>query len=130
MNPMVFVRAVLRVLSARYGKHAFKTTLHFVPLDAPTDSRPMGTPIVSRPALCGTYIEEPGQGTTQPHIIGCWHCAVAIEREPERWAPKARQQMVTEGDFSYCKTCGGVPGFPPGCKCKISPHAVSPRSRK
>ncbi len=91
--------------------------LHMVPLDEVLDG---GFPraAMSRPTLCGIYITSPGGGTVQPDIVGCWDCALAIERDRHKWYATPRANWTTENDMTTCSTCGGVIGYPPGCTCR------------
>ena len=41
-----------------------------------------------------------------------------IERDPERWDPRPKRKASTEHGMTVCLTCGGVDGYPPGCRCE------------
>ena len=113
-EPFVVVRALWRIW--RRGESPFRSDLHFIPMDEVLDA---GFPrsAMNRPTLCGTYIDTPGGGTTQPDIVGCWECALGIERDRKKYVPKRYPRWITEYGMTVCMTCGGVIGFLPGCTC-------------
>lgn len=112
------IRAFWRILRRdRFTKRL--APLHFVPLDQQLDwCFPRAA--VDRPTLCGDYIDNPGQGTTQPSIVGCWNCALAIELNRGLYDPSIKANWTTEFGLTTCSTCGGIIGYPPGCRCHKS----------
>lgn len=102
----VLIRALLRVLGARWRTRRFVhgRVLHFVPLDV---SVGRSRPATVRPALCGARFKV-DEATIQTNIVGCWPCAVAIEEDRRRWEPKRYRRLRTEGDVTWCETCGHV----------------------
>jgi len=115
VNPLVYARAAWQLFRRdRFIKRNGKG-LHFAPLD---DGRDDNRAIVDRPTLCGAMINNSGSATTQPSIVGCWSCALAIAREPERWTPPRRARWETYPDgTTVCRTCGRYLEHPPGCSC-------------
>ena len=133
MEMMTRLRALRRVIGARrrlrFFNHGLGINLHFVPLDPGQGwGGPIGRSAMQRPTLCGTYLSGPGEGTTQPDIVSCWQCALEIERDPRRWDPPVVRRAHTDRGMTWCSTCGGVDGSPPGCKCKSeAPAPTAPQ---
>jgi hypothetical protein len=119
MRFLTQARALRRVVVAHWHlrKIAGHAVLHFVPLDDVTADRPQRRPVVERPTLCGKHVAHPGEATIQPEIVGCWECALEIARDPRRWDPPRKRVAVTKDGMTWCATCGGVDGVPPGCRC-------------
>lgn len=115
------LRAAWRLLRRdSYVKRHFGG-LHLVPLDDVGCAGRTGRSVVDRLSLCGVKVETAGDGTTQPDVVGCWRCALAVARDPERWTPVSKAHWVTYPDgTTVCRTCGGVVGDPPGCSCRKS----------
>jgi len=90
--------------------------MHFVPLDLQLDWC-FPRAIIDRPTLCGLFVDRPGEGTSQPDLVGCWNCALAIELNREMYDPPLRPNWTTAFGLTTCSTCGGIIGYHPGCRC-------------
>ena len=109
---LIAIRAALRLSKRDEWAKTNAPGTHMVPLD---DS---GSSVVDRPTLCGAYISSPGEGTVQTDLVGCFDCAMAMERDAKRWYAPRKAKWTTENGLTCCSTCGGVIGYSPGCACK------------
>ena len=112
-------RALWRVVRSRWRNRRpfglFSSSVHFVPIDPPNPGRS----VFARATLCGSppNIAEAMNGTTQPGHVSCWGCALGIERDRDRWVPRHWPKWISGDGFTWCAGCGGIQGFPPGCRC-------------
>jgi hypothetical protein len=104
--------------NVRHFKH-WSHPLHFVPLypDSNTTRGELVPAHYDRPTLCGLTEHGVGNGTTQDDIVSCLGCAIGIESDRQRWVYKRKQHLITEDNMTWCSSCGGVLGLPPGCHC-------------
>lgn len=113
---LLALRTALRLMQRDAWVKSHCQGTHMVPLDEVLEGG-LHKAAVDRPTLCGIYIGSPGQGTIQPSLVGCWDCALAMERDRATWYAKPRANWTTENGMTTC-TCGGVIGYSPGCRCK------------
>jgi hypothetical protein len=112
---MAYLRAAWRLLRRDAFVRRNFGGAHFVPLDGTCRG------VVDMSSLCGVRIGCAGDATTQPSVVGCWRCALAVARDPERWTPTPRARWETSPDgTTVCRTCRGYLQYRPGCSCRKS----------
>jgi hypothetical protein len=109
-----YALALIRIVRGRWLWRRQGFRLHFRPLDGYA---------TELPAVCGATPST--NVTTQPGGVGCYRCALFIEADVGLWAPKPKQRWEHDpvSGLTSCMTCGGVDGYPPGCRC---PGGIAP----
>jgi hypothetical protein len=112
-----YALAFVRVVRARWLWRRQGFQLHFRRIVGDAPGVILSPPCGAAPAV--------GNETTQSGGVGCYRCALFIEADVERWAPKRKQQWDHDpvSGLTCCRGCGGIDGYPPGCRC---PDGVAP----